>query len=111
VKRIENSLYVVKDKREHGSVNNNMIFEVLIALKISKLVFWVVTPCGFVGRYQRFSPEDGGIIPPKRWYLPYQVLTALQPRKPHCFFFYICTSIHIIKSCNLKNEYILNLSS
>jgi hypothetical protein len=27
---------------------------VLTAVKMSMLVFWVVTPCGLVGRYQRF---------------------------------------------------------
>jgi hypothetical protein len=45
-------------------------FEVLRAVQMSVLVLWVVTPCGLVGRYQRFggtfcfhlqdlSPEDG----------------------------------------------------
>jgi hypothetical protein len=29
--------------------------EVLTAVKMSILVFWVVTPCGLVGRYQRFG--------------------------------------------------------
>jgi hypothetical protein len=32
-----------------------MRFEVLRAVKISMLVFWVVMPCGLVGRYQRFG--------------------------------------------------------
>jgi hypothetical protein len=48
-----------------------MRFEVLTAVKMSMLVFWVVMPCGLVGKYQRFggtyclhlfSPEDGGTI-------------------------------------------------
>jgi hypothetical protein len=30
-------------------------FEVLKAVKMSMLVFWVATPCGLVGRYQRFG--------------------------------------------------------
>jgi hypothetical protein len=30
-------------------------FEVLTAVKMSMLVFWVVTPCGLVRRYQRFG--------------------------------------------------------
>jgi hypothetical protein len=38
------------------------------------LVFWVVTPCGLVGRFQRFGetycPHLQGWSPPKRWYLP-----------------------------------------
>jgi hypothetical protein len=29
--------------------------EVLTAVKMSLLVFWVVTPCGLAGRYQRFE--------------------------------------------------------
>jgi hypothetical protein len=35
-----------------------------MAVKMSVLVFWLVMPCEFVGRYQHF-----GGIPPKRWYL------------------------------------------
>jgi hypothetical protein len=43
-------------------------FEVLTAVKMQIFVFLVETPCGFVGRYQRFggtyyiylNPEDGG---------------------------------------------------
>jgi hypothetical protein len=43
----------------------DMRFEVLTAVKMPMLVFWVATPCGFLGRYQRFgdiyylSHEDG----------------------------------------------------
>jgi hypothetical protein len=42
-------------------------------------VFWVVTPCGLVGRYQCFgektlppssAPEMKAYVPSKRWYLP-----------------------------------------
>jgi hypothetical protein len=41
-----------------------------MTMKIAVLVFWVVTPCGLVGRYQQF----GGtcclhILPLKYWYL------------------------------------------
>jgi hypothetical protein len=32
---------------------NDMKFEVLPAVKMSMLVFWVVTPCGLAVRYQR----------------------------------------------------------
>jgi hypothetical protein len=32
-----------------------MGFEVLTAVKMSMLVFWVVKPNGLVGRYQRFG--------------------------------------------------------
>jgi hypothetical protein len=31
------------------------IFDVLTALKMSKFIFWVATPCGLVGRHQRFG--------------------------------------------------------
>jgi hypothetical protein len=34
--------------------------EVLTAVQMLTLVFWVVTPCGLVWRYHSFSPEDGG---------------------------------------------------
>jgi hypothetical protein len=30
-------------------------FEVLTAMKVSMLVFWVVSPCGLIGRYQSFG--------------------------------------------------------
>jgi hypothetical protein len=33
--------------------------EVLMAVKMSMLVFWVVTPCELAGRYQHFRKEDG----------------------------------------------------
>jgi hypothetical protein len=39
-----------------------MRFEVLAKVNMSMLVFWVVTPYGLVGGYQRFggfSPDDG----------------------------------------------------
>jgi hypothetical protein len=32
-----------------------MRFEALPAVKKSMLIFWVVTSCGLVGRYQRFG--------------------------------------------------------
>jgi hypothetical protein len=32
-----------------------MRFEVLPAVKVSMLIFWVVMPCGLTGRYQRFE--------------------------------------------------------
>jgi hypothetical protein len=42
---------------------SEMRFEVLTAVKISIMVFWVVTPCGLAGTYHRFGgtycPEDG----------------------------------------------------
>jgi hypothetical protein len=48
---------------------------------MSMLVFWVVTPCGLVGRYQRIRrdilPPSSGltywrqcVLLPKCWYLP-----------------------------------------
>jgi hypothetical protein len=39
-------------------------FQVLTAVKMPMLIFWVVTLCGFAGRYHRFGgtycSEDGG---------------------------------------------------
>jgi hypothetical protein len=32
-----------------------MKFEVLTAVKMSMLFFWIVTSCGLAGRYQRFG--------------------------------------------------------
>jgi hypothetical protein len=32
-----------------------MRFSVLTAVNMSMLVYWVVTPCGLVGRYKRFG--------------------------------------------------------
>jgi hypothetical protein len=40
----------------------------------SKLVFWVLTPCGLVGRYQRF----GGT-----YYLHLQTFVAIYNTNPH----------------------------
>jgi hypothetical protein len=37
----------------------NMRFEVLSAVKMFSVVFWIVVPCEFVGGYQPFSPEYG----------------------------------------------------
>jgi hypothetical protein len=33
----------------------NVRLEVLTALKMTVLFFWVVTPCRLIGRYQRFG--------------------------------------------------------
>jgi hypothetical protein len=37
--------------------NNTQVarFEVLTAVKTPMLFFWIVTPCGLLGRYQRFE--------------------------------------------------------
>jgi hypothetical protein len=39
-----------------------MRFKVLMAVKMSMLVFWVVTPCGLGGRYERFGTTYGPIF-------------------------------------------------
>jgi hypothetical protein len=47
--------------------------DVLTAVNMSMLVFWVVTPCRLLGRYQRFGKHTVPIFRvkvPKRWYLP-----------------------------------------
>jgi hypothetical protein len=56
------------------------------------LVFWFVTSCGFVGRYQRFketyclhlylSPEEGGRVFIRNFGIYVQVHTESQPRRP-----------------------------
>jgi len=51
--------------------------EVLTAVKMSVLVFWVVTSNGLVGKYQHFWSRRH-FVPPKHAYL--QVHMALQPR-------------------------------
>jgi hypothetical protein len=60
-----------------------MRFEVLTEVKLPMLVFWVVTPCGKVDRYQHFggfNPEDGGSVFLRNVDIYLQVYTALQPR-------------------------------
>jgi hypothetical protein len=64
--------------------------QVLMAVKIKTLVFWVVTPCRLVGRYQNFggtyclhlSPEDEGSMFFRNVGIYLQVHTALQPWRP-----------------------------
>jgi hypothetical protein len=57
--------------------------EVLTVVNISLLVFWVVTPCGFVARYQRFV----GI-----YCLHLQVVTTLKTKIYIEFLFCICST-------------------
>jgi hypothetical protein len=45
-------------------------FEVLTALKMTMLLFSVVTLCGLMGRYHCFSPEDGNRMNLEHWCLP-----------------------------------------
>jgi hypothetical protein len=52
---------------------DNIKFEVLKMVKKSMLVFWVVTPCGLVGRYKRFAGTNC---------LHFQGSIALLPRRP-----------------------------
>jgi hypothetical protein len=56
----------------------------VVMIYVSVLVFWVVTPCGLVGRYQRFGgtysvlcPEDGGSMFFRNVGISLQVHTAL----------------------------------
>jgi hypothetical protein len=49
-------LYIILFKYNTVSFDNfGTIFEVLTAVKMSVFIFWVVTPCGPVGRYQSFG--------------------------------------------------------
>jgi hypothetical protein len=70
-----------------------MRVEALRAVKMSMLVFWVVTPCGLVGRYhisekhtvsifRVFGLEDGNSMFLQNVDICLQVHMALQPRKP-----------------------------
>jgi hypothetical protein len=47
-----------ENKSEH------MRFEVLTAVKMSMLVFWVVTQCRLVCRYRSFGKKKGNTLPP-----------------------------------------------
>jgi hypothetical protein len=57
---------------------NNLSVYLMFSRRLddSVTVLNCVTPCRFIGRYQRFgetkdlSPEDGNSISPKRWYVP-----------------------------------------
>jgi hypothetical protein len=57
----------------------HMRSEVFMAVKMSMLVFWVVMPCGLVGRY---SAEDGGSMFLHEVGIYLQDHTPLQPRRP-----------------------------
>jgi hypothetical protein len=46
---------------------------VLTAVRMSVLVFWVVTPCGLLCRYQRLGWRQ--YVSPKHWYLPHGIIT------------------------------------
>jgi hypothetical protein len=68
-----------------------MKFEVLATMKILMMIFWIVTPCGLVGRYQRvretyylyFSPEDGYSMFRRNVGIDLQVHTVLLPIRHH----------------------------
>jgi hypothetical protein len=65
--------------------------EVLTALKMTMLFFWVVTPCGLVGRYQHFGetyclhfqdrPEHGDSMFNRNFGIYLRVHAAPQPRR------------------------------
>jgi hypothetical protein len=61
-----------------------MRFEVLMAVKMLMLVFWVVMPYGLVGTYQYF----GGT------YCLLQVYMALQPKRPTLTNLTRCVTLH-----------------
>jgi hypothetical protein len=55
-----------------------MRFEVLTAMKMPLLIFWIVTPYGLVDRYQHFRETYFLHLQASRWrqYVRYEVLTA-----------------------------------
>jgi hypothetical protein len=71
------------------TVKTNVYF-LHMEFHLSMLVFWVVTPCGLQGRYQRFEgtyclhhqswSQSSILLPNVGIYL--EVRTALQPRRP-----------------------------
>jgi hypothetical protein len=81
---------------------------VLMAVKMSMLVLWVITPCGLVGRYQRFGAtyrEDGGSIFLWNVGIYLQVHTALQPRRttsPSAKHTRKFQAVYVKSSCNSK---------
>jgi hypothetical protein len=40
----------------------NLRFEVLVVVKMTVLFFWVVTPCGLLGRYSILAEDGDSII-------------------------------------------------
>jgi hypothetical protein len=58
----------------------SVTFKVLKTVKMSLPAFWAVTPCGLVGRYQLFKPEDGGSVTLRHCALCPQVHKALQQK-------------------------------
>jgi hypothetical protein len=65
-------------------------FEVFTAVKIHIVIFWVMTPCTLVGRYQSFGGtyclhlqcgRRRQCIPPKRWYPPTRLLGSTTKKK------------------------------
>jgi hypothetical protein len=66
------------------------------------LVFWFVTPCGLVGRYQRFR-RWSQYVPPKRRYL--LINTAIQHRKSASIFRQLtCIAITNILKTQLSDD-------
>jgi hypothetical protein len=72
---------------------NYVRFEALTAVKMSMLVFWVVTPCGLVGRYSTnvseeytasiFRVEDGGIMFLRNVGTTYKFTRRYNPENQH----------------------------
>jgi hypothetical protein len=76
-------------------------FEVLTAMKMSVLVFCVVTPCGLVGRYQ----HSGLTLKMETLFLQnvsidLQVQRALQPRRQTLIILTLMLWIHAILNIN-----------
>jgi hypothetical protein len=64
----------------------DMRYKVVMAMKMSVLVSWVVTLCGLVGKHRRFGgtnhPEDGGGKFLQNVGINLQIHKSLRPRKP-----------------------------
>jgi hypothetical protein len=72
-----------------------MRFNILTAVKISMLVFWVVTPCGLVGRYHRFRGTYCLSLQPTIFEIFYGKVTSLNNERAR-------KSIEIKSGCSQK---------
>jgi hypothetical protein len=74
-----------------------MWLDVLTAVKMSMLVFWVATPCGLVGRYQRLGGKYSVHL--KSWYQPWSWRQYVPPKR--CC---IPTSRHCVTTQKIKSN-------
>jgi hypothetical protein len=82
-----------------------MKFKFLTAVKMSMLVFWVVTPFELVGRYQRFrGPEDGAVCSSETLISAYKFTRRYNPEDQHRH------KLWSFSLCNFFSSFTLSLS-